>query len=113
MICLTLMSECQLMENIYYISLLSIILKVSFWDVWCCQGDVLPSDVAPALQLDNRIEPQTSDSRMRTTPYATSDTDDEMDNTESVSEWELEQKVSKVSAGNNLQSVKKMILHCY
>lgn len=71
----------------------------------------MPLDVPPALQLDKPVEPQPAGGYAKARPYATSDTDDEMDNTETVSEWELERKVSKVSAGHKVWV--KVILLCH
>ena len=65
---------------------------------------MLPLDASPALQLEEKTEPQTAGGYKKASLYATSDTDDEMDNTETISEWELERKMSKVSACSDPQN---------
>ncbi|XP_070192077.1 ankyrin repeat domain-containing protein 26-like isoform X3 [Littorina saxatilis] len=64
---------------------------------WDSDGDdVLPSCASPAVPGDSVAQPQAGGgSEKKSSQHAASDTDDEMDNTETVSEWELERKLVK------------------
>ncbi|KAL8595237.1 hypothetical protein ACOMHN_043389 [Nucella lapillus] len=55
-----------------------------------------PSDTAPALPLDTEVKPQRSGGQQKMTPQVGSDTDDDDgEKTETVSDWEIEQKSAK------------------
>ncbi|KAK7503607.1 hypothetical protein BaRGS_00005146 [Batillaria attramentaria] len=60
---------------------------------WDSDGDMLPSDAAPPLPVDAKQQQKQQQEGL-------SDTDDEMEKTETISEWEVERKQAKEYRGH-------------